>query len=546
MELSGFWAASAVGLVVLWLFARDQFNYPSWSSDSRLTRILSVPDLRGNRVRRRALLVYALLLTVVYAALVFLVSSGVLGLESIAGSGEPDLQAAEGSGRGLPEPWVPLAVALAMVGLAPRSKILVRVEEKLREKAHELMGLPAGLFSAGQAIAEAEIGLDDIGREEILDGDLARLNRHCEAARQLLPKGRVDRLELTLRKVLAYKVWVVDGDWPAANIRKPYRELEAEIATDISARLADLDDVAASASESLSPEGRDALTKRWQERIAATQALCAEICSLMFIYSEKDDPADKAGAGRQRIARFFRRANCKPHGATELDILIHSLLAAVVVAGIGGAVSAWLRPRIGLSDVNEVMRGLITFVNAFFVYGPAMLLALWWHGQVAGETTRLSARRYLPTLLLAFLVSCVGLIALNITQAAMDPGSSFSPEKFWGAVIFALRVEWPIAVLGGLQGAFVAIYLDSQPGRPRQWWLVGVNVGALVGWAFVATNIVVPVYGRKEGPDPTLADYVERLPVAGLVGLIIGAILVWSLARGSGGQGGQPVPVRAD
>lgn len=62
-----FWVAFAIGAGVLWLFAREQFEHPSWKDHARLTRVLSVSDLRGPRVRKRALSVYFLLLLIVYA-----------------------------------------------------------------------------------------------------------------------------------------------------------------------------------------------------------------------------------------------------------------------------------------------------------------------------------------------------------------------------------------------------------------------------------------------------------------------------------------------
>ena len=181
MDNWGFWAACAVGFVVILLFAKDQFNRPSWDpehTESHLTRILSVPELRGDRVRRRALLVYTLLMSVVYAISIVLLSTGALGIESFQGGDQspdkqagadpklepkPDQEGASSEAPRLPDPWVPLAVSVGMIGLAPRSKFLLQIETKIRERAHEMMGLPAGLFSAGQAIADADVSLAQIG-----------------------------------------------------------------------------------------------------------------------------------------------------------------------------------------------------------------------------------------------------------------------------------------------------------------------------------------------------------------------------------------------
>src|SRR5690349_1775603 len=105
-----FWIAFAIGASVLWLFAQDQFNHPSWDTGNRLTRILKVPDLRGDRVRKRALFVYFLLLIGVYAVFVFF-GSAIVAAAGV-GVNNPDKLAggAAAPTLTLPGPAVPFAV----------------------------------------------------------------------------------------------------------------------------------------------------------------------------------------------------------------------------------------------------------------------------------------------------------------------------------------------------------------------------------------------------------------------------------------------------
>ena len=316
-----FWVAYGVGVLVLWLFARDQFNHPSWKDEHRLTRILTVPNLRGERVRKRALVVYLLLLVCMYTVFVFLVSMGVVAWgdappspDTVAGGVGPaaDLK--------LPGPSVPLTVSLALVGIAPRVEILTKLEERIRVAAHEMMGLPRGLFSAGQTIADTELTVQQIGRENIVKDDLDRLERQVGAARDVFGKDavKVKLFQSRLLKLLAFKTWVLDGVWPATHIREPYDVLETDLATEMNANLADLDDLAAVSQAGMTSTERDTLRKRWNDRLKATDDLCGEICALLFIYSEKENPEAAKGPVepiRASIAAFFQRASGGRSGA---------------------------------------------------------------------------------------------------------------------------------------------------------------------------------------------------------------------------------------
>ena len=86
---------------------------------------------------------------------------------------------------------------------------------------------------------------------QVLRKGLEKLKRAIEALMEMFGKDavKVRLFEKRLVKLIAYKVWVVDGIWPATKVREPYEVLESDFATDISAWLADLDDIASKAAQ---------------------------------------------------------------------------------------------------------------------------------------------------------------------------------------------------------------------------------------------------------------------------------------------------------
>ncbi len=127
-----------------------------------------------------------------YTVFVFLVAAGVVAFGDVPPS--PDTVAGGVSAAAdfkLPGPSVPLTVSLALVGIAPRVELLTKLEERIRVAAHEMMGLPRGLFTAGQTIADTELTVQQIGRENIVKDDLDRLERQLRAERDVFGKEAV-------------------------------------------------------------------------------------------------------------------------------------------------------------------------------------------------------------------------------------------------------------------------------------------------------------------------------------------------------------------
>ena len=543
-----FWIAFAIGAGVLWLFAQDQFNHPSWTDNDRLTRILSVPHLRGDRVRKRALSVYFVLLLLVYAIFVFFGGAIVAGFEIGVGSATNAAGGGAAQPLALPGAAVPFAVSLAMVGIAPRIELLTRVEERIRVAAHEMMGLPRGLLSSGLTIADTELTLDQIGEANINPHDLDRFKRHLHAAGRAFDAeaGRFKLFHKRLLKLLAYRAWVLDGIWPASKVREPYEVLETTFATEIAACFADLDDISSVSDEGMDSSDRAAHWKRWDVRIKATNDLSGEVCALLFIYYEKQHPAAGAKADplRRGISDFFERATAGRTTSPELDIAIKSIVAAAAVAAVWGYIGVMLRPTFELEPGNPGVGALLAVLSALCLYGPAIALPIWSNAHVS-ETGALrggiGASRRLGTAVGCYLFSLVFLVILNVSQAVIL-GEMVTADVIPQLVYAAVLTEAPMAMLGALQGVFALAYLElyadsAQADAARRWRTIALNVAAMVLLSIVATYLVVAGFETVERwTNPTAvrlatpADFVARVPTSGLVALIIGMVMSSALA----------------
>ena len=546
----GFWIAFAVGLAVVLLFAGEQFNLRSWPEGrrGRVLSALSPNDLRGARARRRAYLFYLVLLTTLYAVIVFLLYIGVLAWESgpdFAGGVLPGEQSAAAP----PEPWVPLAVSLAIIGLAPRSPVLKNIEEKLREQAHEFMGIPSGLQDASRRIESAELTIDQIGDDFVTVADRERVARYRRAAMLAFGNAaKVDQLERVLLTFVAFRAWLLDDHWPKDQQR--FRPLELDLAKDVEALIQGFDDLAKAAEAETAPQedGDDAamarrqdvarqletLKRRWDKELEAARELSSEICALMFVYADRERPDAPRPAP---VDRFFKRVLHRNEQCPHLDIMINSIGLAVAIAFLWGVALVTLAPQLGMTPPARPagLNGLLVAVSALFVYGPAMLAALWWRRRQDEPAARprpavFPLRRYMLVFVAGALASLVVLIVYNLVQGIAQFGPPRSQEVLLSALRYAVTLEGPVAVLGGIQAMFVARYLTLRDELLEGWQsraLVAANGIALFAWSIVSVQLKVPQFGR----EPAWGDYVAAAPVAGLIGLAIGTLMVVTLLR---------------
>ena len=210
----------------------------------------------------------------------------------------------------------------------------------------------------------------------------------------------------------------------------------------------------------------------------------------------------------------------------------------MLVAGVWGYVGVMLRDWSGLPPGNPGVGLLTAALGALFLYGPAIVAAVWSNGRVPRKG--FSTLRGLYTFAICLIVSLLFLVSLNVAQAVMV--GAVAGGAFHRVVYAALLFEAPMAGLGAVQGVFVLAYLDLYRGSrdletARKWRLIGLNVATLLLLAVVATHLnvaVIETVGRWGNPafvrPLAWSDFISRVPAAGLIALIIGLVMSSALS----------------
>ncbi len=561
--MSPFALSFCAGLGVLWLFSWDQFNLKTWKAGNRYGLILTVlnpADLRGGGALARAFLVYAVIMTLIYVFVVMLVTAGVLiwegppptfTAEAVGGGALPDAAEPAPPAPGLetrlatapdapppadPQPWVPLAISLAMIGLGPRISILQKIEEKLRRVAHRFMGVPTLLELGSEDIARAKITLDEIG--EVTLDRRQQIRSYMDAATHVLGEGpRTQRLEGLLHKIFAFRIWVVESRvWPPQIVRDRYQVIEGEVVSVMDDLIGDLDDLSdRSGRDKARPAAALAtLARRWESRIHEAEAVCDRACALMFVYHEKAREL-RGGQGAERATVFIAHAlEARPPARASLDILLALVLGITAVAFFWGygVASFNLLPQ-SSSPSTPSRTAMLYALSAFFTYGPAMLAAMGWSA-IADDDAVANAQIFPTTrmafiFLISFLVALLSLVALNIANGALDAGLAKVRQNLPQALRYAVELEAPRAVLGGIQGVFVALYFRMSNQQLDGW--APVRVGALHALALaVASGVATELsLGRRA----SLPELFGSAPISAAIGAITGLLLVRMLRSAS-------------
>ena len=556
--MSAFEWSFVAGLFVICVFAWDQFNLKSWKAQRKYALMLSVltpSDLRGGKALRRAFVVYLVILALFYSAAVFLVSVGVIAFSpesagfaaglpvdaALPAGGEGPVEALERADPAGPgsDPWVPLAISLAMVGLAPRIAILREFELKLRLLAHNLMGIPSALHVGSESISTAPLSIADIGPELVTAEIQGRIDAYLASAERVLGPGAwVDRLERSLMKILAFKVWVVDHEiFPGSAIRERYELIEEDVRSSIDAVFEDLDDLSGlgeGGPRVIGDAQRPAQVKRWEGRIKAAADLSDDACALMFVYYEKSGGATRGGGRAEAVVRYLGDVLDQDRSTvTMLNMLLTSVLSAVLIAALWGfGQSSYVALSGGTPLYGPAHTGLLFALTAFVTYGPATLAAVWWRGDGVVRSGRdekvFPVMRLGGLFLVAAAVSLLCLVMLNIGNAIFDPAVTVAQvaRNFQAVLWYAVTLELPRAVLGGIQGVFIALMFDQsgediESGRASRLSLI--HGLALMLWATLLLDLT--------GRGMTVSALLMTVPVAGLIGWASSLTLLAALRR---------------
>lgn len=200
------------GLVLLLLFSLEKFDQP-YPGNRHLSK-LQPSHLSNTSAYIRAFLMYFLILSLAYAAICVLVPA-VPRLAQALGTPPPVGQ--DGNGLPLVSMAVPLAIAMAMVGLFPKLPQFGEVEARLRRLSHRAIGVPDSLADMERYVAGLKLDAnrfrpeDRQSRADILALFLARQIR-------LAPPGARQ----------AMQAWLDEGDLEAAMPRPTGPGLSAQ------------------------------------------------------------------------------------------------------------------------------------------------------------------------------------------------------------------------------------------------------------------------------------------------------------------------------
>jgi hypothetical protein len=163
---SGFLYAFAFGCVFVLFFAWGRFQRKSGDGVGFGYRVMSeipVAQLGGAGALRRAYLIYAGTLVVIYIAMTFF---GKLILEAVNTLPMVGVQV-DTSSLKFDSPQWPLTLAFALAGLAPMLPPLELAEDWLRHRAYRAVGIPVRIQQTTRSLIET---LDECARRHDLEG----------------------------------------------------------------------------------------------------------------------------------------------------------------------------------------------------------------------------------------------------------------------------------------------------------------------------------------------------------------------------------------
>ncbi len=570
----GFAAALLFGAVVVWFHAWNQFNRPTYSMSPEfawLVERLRPSEMRKGGVYIQAFVFYAVILTAIYLALCLFLSVPffqqfglkIPGLDIAAGAAGADILPEQAAGpiagvafdergqvlsnvtppRG-PNPSLPLAVSLAVVGLAPNVPLLMRVEEWIRRKSHKLSGIPTQLIEAGERLRDRRLFANrDFAQMRgllIPDTDWRRIEHYYAAAEFKVPSREDFRNHVS--KIIAFREWVFKGgvSYPDGDTRTLYQSLEREVRDQIRLLLRNLDSLSgydpAGTEEAASATPHDTL--RWGAMAREAEVVCGKVCVLLALYSERR--AFGLSEERVRLAEALARSDPKTdpidHGAlisredalgridaalTEVAIesnrenfstvlyfrILFSILSVALVFGVMsigadarniGSASLWI------SVFNFIATALITYGLTLFIALGIQQEAMknrTWENIFSGKRSK-AFPQYAAMFVGLWVCCLVGLIGYNIYSAIATSSFELVSERFDKVLYFAFKGEFHRAMMGALLAVCVLIIVDAwrdrRLGGVDSFWavlLVAATTLAMAGFGAYARRAELLVAG---------------------------------------------------
>lgn len=510
----GFLVAFVFGLLFVAFFAWRRFKEKTFDVKSFSYRVLTELDLtalRGGPAMRRAYLIYAGTLVLLYLGMTFF---GKLILETV---GQLPIAGAQvdTSGLNFSSPQWPLMLAFGFAGLAPLVPPLEVAETWLRRRAHQAVGIPTRIDQLARRV------IDNFDRrlrgEGDPDGSTGELSPTA-AAQRVPPWVRthlggdavVTRISKIYEELRRFKEWSEeeDPDWPNRSVRSDLRLLERKIVADADAILREYDDInrqpyedgpGAQAAEA---DGAQARRKQMRHRldlaIQHMTELRGDFAAIIAVYAEGDRDFGKIVKPQHRELRealtdtfAFLRVRTGPEvalvAALPLIFLIytfaclvelHPLLKPVQVTPWTAAVTGSLETLRFASIFT--LPSMAAFALRFYLLDRAS-----WDRATVGQTLRLStSERLIATMLgVAAGASLLCLVAL-LWAAVLSPTSTHFQQLLFrspgGFLIYFPKQAGTSAIL--LFVALAACDATGESAGAKRRWLGAICAALVLGW----------------------------------------------------------------
>ena len=486
-----FLIALLFGAVVIIVFARDQFQRPSYRKSQELERLiefLEPPDLRNGRVYWFASAVYTGILLTIYLLLCVYGTVPILQTLGFAGIENSDT---------ILVPAVPLGVSLAVVGLAPGMPILQRFEEKIRFAAHHLSGIPAWLLHGCHILQNRPIGLPTQGPGLLIpEQDWERLAHYRSYGAVMLDDP--DDFAENITKIVAYRTWILKKRMNVTR-RAPREAIlrkEEDMQERVERMILGLDSLSGFHSQTLPEPPDDVSRASWASLAQEVDELCARICGLLMLQVEHGLISTDPG---EAIEDPDGDADVAPRDAAQA--LLGSFLSGAEILGRETALVGHLWGRATAVAVIVVFlyalalrtfwdfwypnEGVVvlTFalkyaLSAALLYAPAIFVALALHGRrlwiddkrerwpsmVGADWTRCMwpvTQVFLATMAAAL----IPIVAFNLYGSFAYDEIAFSfkqiSELFWPGLKTAFITELPRATLAPILALGVVASVDA-------------------------------------------------------------------------------------
>jgi len=498
----GWTAGFVIGLIVILVYSRDQLNRPVAGDEvalrrARLLQMVAPDQLRSRSVFFRGYLFYAGSLSLIFTVLSLGGASAIQLF--MAGAGAGDL-AEMAPGASLDGATAPLAVALVLVGLLPSSPLLRRFEERIRDLAHRMVGVPATFHSFTEALLRIEVDRAAIDGPMVGEEQAARLHDMLDAARRVFGDGpMLRRFRRALVKVFAFHAWETGLQvWPNYSVRNEFKRIEHDIAPNVGAVLADMRQLVATPAPPPGA-GEEALARsetesRWKVMLERVSNAEEDVCALFALYAERASTRPhRTNPVTKVLCDLIEQADASRRGLNpQVDAWVMSLLVLSIImffVGYAGEASG-ISPTGASSPAHA---GLMWALGVLFMYGPASLVSwsarrptnarIGWRNAFA-DPDMFPVLQYAGVFASAWVISTLSVATFFLgTQmifhvAEVGPDNPLSLQSVFDAFLARrpgapLGLAWQAPLYGLLGGAHAVMlgllqdYVSSTRGKPR-------------------------------------------------------------------------------